>query len=445
MLEALQSYIAARRLFDKSDQLLVAVSGGVDSMTLTHLLKTAGYSLQVAHVNFQLRGEASDGDEAFIRAYCRDNQLPFYTIKVNAEEYAAEHGLSIQMAARDLRYEWFGKIMPEVDCQYLLTAHNADDSVETALFNLVKGTGISGVVGIKAKTGSYRRPLLFATKEEVLAYATSQGIAWREDQSNADTKYIRNQLRHLVLPLLKEINPSVVSHFADTQDRLAGVEQLLEVAVDDIRSKYLERSASKCQLGLDWVANDERSLVILSAILEEFGSSFRQSHQVFDMLSGQPGKVVTSRTHTINLDRNQLIICKFTTKHDPSEQVQIIAGQSVAHLGDVQLLLKDVDEAPTQWRDIDNSQGYFDVDKLRFPLTLRRWRPGDSFQPLGMNGRKKVSDFLVDRRIPLCEKDRVFVLTSGEEIVWLVGHQPDDRYKITPSTKRLINISYSAV
>ncbi len=441
----MQSYIAARRLFAKSDELLVAVSGGVDSMTLTHLLKTAGYSLQVAHVNFQLRGEASDGDEEFIRAYCRDSQLPFHTIKMNAGEYAAEHGLSIQMAARDLRYEWFGKIMPEVGCQYLLTAHNADDSVETALFNLVKGTGVSGVAGIKAKTGAYRRPLLFATKEEVLAYATSQGITWREDQSNADTKYIRNQLRHQVLPLLKEINPSLVSHFVDTQDRLAGVEQLLDFAVEDIKSRYLERSASNCQLGLDWVANDERSLVILSVILEEFGCSFRQSRQVFDMLSGQPGKVVTSRTHTINLDRNQLVICKFTAKHDPSEQVQIIVGQSLARLGGIQLSLKDVDEAPTKWRDIDDNQGYFDLDRLRFPLTLRRWRPGDSFQPLGMNGRKKVSDFLIDRRIPICEKDRVFVLTSGEEIVWLVGHQLDDRYKITPSTKRLINISYSAV
>ncbi|MEM9325578.1 MAG: tRNA lysidine(34) synthetase TilS, partial [Bacteroidota bacterium] len=284
MLEAFQSYIKSHDLFRPVDRLLVAASGGIDSMVLLHLLEIVGQPLEVAHMNFQLRGDASNEDEAFVQSYCESRSLLCHCRRVETGNYAREKGLSTQIAARALRYEWFEELLRSTQCVYLLTAHHADDSVETALFNFTKGTGIAGLSGIKPKIAQVRRPLLFAQKKDIVDYAQTHGVHWREDETNVETHYARNKLRHEVLPVLKEINPSIVAHFDDTSQRLSGVQQLLLETARDLKEKKLETIGDGLVLHTDWLHGDARSLVLLSEILSDFSFSFRQSRQVFEAL-----------------------------------------------------------------------------------------------------------------------------------------------------------------
>lgn len=434
----LRDFIQDRKLFTTKDHLLVAVSGGVDSMTLLHLLVGLGYKVSVAHMNFGLRGEASDQDETLIRDVANLLQVPIFTKHVATKAYAGDHGISIQMAARDLRYEWFLNLLEEHFFDCVATAHNADDNLETVLFNLTKGTGIRGVSGINHRQSYLVRPLLFARKSDIKAYAEANAIRWREDASNSDTKYIRNKIRHEVLPVLKEINPSLISNFENTRLRLLGTEQVLVRWAHEIRDKYLHHSDDLDYITLEWMTNLESDAVVLSELLRPYGFSFSQCQEIVKA-STQPGKLFQSRDYLLNVDRNCFIL-KLKSGLDSKTEIKIENNNSRYQLGE---WLFNLSEHPASdfKKGTHKNEVFLDTATVQFPLKLRFWEQGDSFRPLGMRGKKKISDFLVDQKVPLIEKSSVMVLESADKICWVVNHRLDDRCKVTDKTQNLLKIT----
>lgn len=375
MQKQFSEFIERKGLLRKGQPVFAAVSGGIDSMVMLHLFSTAGFDVSAVHVNFGLRGEESDEDESFVKARCAQFNIPFLSKPVATKNYATEEGVSIQMAARELRYQWFHELDSVV-----ATAHHLNDSAETMLMNLVRGTGTDGLAGIPVKNRNVIRPLLFATRDDINRYAAENGITWREDESNSDDQYKRNFIRHRVMPLLRQLNPNLEETLRRNAVRVAG-----------------DKSDNKAGL--------------LIKLIEPFGFNFSTAESV--------GKKFYSDTHQLVIDRDQLIISPLEEK-----------AYSI-------LIEVTSDKSFTQ----DPSIAYLDLDKIKFPLILRTWREGDSFQPLGMSGTKKVSDFLIDEKISLYEKGKTMVLISDEKIVWILGRRIADPFKITEKTKQVLRIS----
>lgn len=424
--------IEDKYLFSKADRLLVAVSGGVDSMVLTHLLQAAGYDFAVAHCNFKLRGTQSDEDEKFVFDSVRSMGMEYFTTSFATNNYATEKGISIQMAARELRYAWFDRLMREHSFHKLVTAHHANDALETVLFNLIKGTGLRGLRGIMPKHGKTVRPLLSFTKDQILAYAQAQRVKWREDASNASNKYSRNLIRNEVVPLLQQVNPGLLATFLSTQKRLIATEDLLKNTLEELALRHTQ------QVGEDWVITFDKvyNLVFIEFVIAPFGFNLDQAVDIQQALTkGHVGGKHLSGGYQLNVDRNQLIISPF--HQTPRETSVSVAAREVANdWFSLRITLKPGVQSPTR----DARQASIDFDKLQFPLTIRKWRTGDYFYPLGMQGKKKISDFMIDNKIPLNLKERVCVLTSGGDIAWVIGHRLDDRFKITKETKCVYQI-----
>lgn len=433
----LSAFIQDHQLFSTKDKLLLGVSGGVDSMTLLHLLVTLGHQVSVAHMNFSLRGEASDKDENLVKEIGNMLHVPVFTKQVAAQEYADREGVSIQMAARDLRYQWFGELVEEHHFEYILTAHNADDNLETVLFNLTKGTGIRGLRGIRPKERVLVRPLLFAAKSQILAYARANAIQWREDASNEDTKYTRNKIRHQVIPYLKEINPSLLSNFEHTRRRISGSEQILMRQVHEIREEYCSWSGNTFIIRQDWLLNQDSDAVILSELLREFDFSFSQSLAIAKA-ANQTGKLFPTQKFILNVDRERFIV---KVKETESRSTMVIDSPEGDHqFGDWSITMVELPVSEfTKSQSVNEI--YLDADTVQFPLIIRRWELGDAFQPLGMKGKKKISDFLVDRKVPLIEKQSTMVLESDTRICWVINHRIDDRCKVTVKTQKLLKIT----
>lgn len=438
MLTELQGFIKEHQLFTKDDHLLVAVSGGVDSMTLLHLLVRLEYRVSVAHMNFRLRGEEADKDEKLVRETGNLLRVPVFTKQVNTVEYANEKRISTQMAARELRYRWFIDLLEEHFFDHIATAHNADDNLETVLFNLTKGTGIRGVSGIKHRLSYLVRPLLFAPKADILTYAETKGIQWREDASNADKKYIRNKIRHEVLPVLKEINPSLIAHFENTRSRLLGTEQVLMRWVHEIREKYVQHARDKDSISQEWMTNMASDAVVLSEILRPYGFSYVQCQEIVKA-SNQIGKLFEGGDYILNVDRGVFLL-KRKDKRGSNSTIKIENTESTYQFGE---WLFDLSEHPASEfvKRSTTSEIFIDTATVQFPLTLRFWEQGDTFQPLGMKGKKKISDFLVDQKVPLIEKSSVMVLESAGQICWVVNYRLDDRCKVTDKTSKLLKIT----
>ena len=438
MQRELREFIHDRRLFNEQDHLLLGVSGGVDSMTMLHLLVRSGYQVSVAHMNFGLRGKDSDQDEAFVSETGYALHVPVFTKQVDTLEYAHEKRISIQMAARELRYQWFRELQEKHGFDHVATAHNADDNLETVLFNLTKGTGIRGVSGINHRWGFLVRPLLFAEKSKIIAFAEANAIRWREDTSNADTKYIRNKIRHEVVPSLKNINPALTAHFENTRLRLVGTQQVLERWADEIREKYLHHSGDIVYITLEWMTRMESDAVILSEILRPYGFSYTQCQEMVKA-SGQSGKLFYGKNYILNIDRDRFVL-KSMSKSGTNAVVRIERITGMYQLGEWVFHLSEHSVSDFEKVAVKN-EVFLDMGTIQFPLTLRFWEQGDSFQPLGMHGKKKVSDFLVDEKVPLLEKSGVMVLESAGQICWLVNYRLDDRHKVTDDTQKLLKIT----
>lgn len=416
--------------------MLLAVSGGLDSIVLFNLFKRAEISFGVSHCNFQLRDKESDGDEQFVKELCERNSLPFFSIRFETKEYAQANGVSIQMAARELRYAWFEELLEKEKYNALATAHHLNDSVETVLMNWIHGQSVDGFTGIPVKNGKIIRPLLFATREAIENYALENQLLWREDSSNITTDYQRNFIRHEIIPKLKEINPSLEATVSRGMSKLAGEISLLDTAFDDWKKGFVKQSQEKSIIDKSAFGNPITGASLLWRLTRHLGFDYDVCVSVMEALDGQPGKKFIGPAHTLVVDRDHLILF---AKVDFWKETLIQRDLQKVFLGSWSL---ELSESSVRKSDVQQ-EAVLDADKIKFPLCWRQWRPGDVFYPLGMNHRKKVSDLLIDEKVSVADKAIVTVLESEGEIIWVVGHRIDNRFKITEETQRALSFRVS--
>lgn len=411
-------------------KMLLAVSGGLDSMVMLHLFQTLKFDVSVAHVNFGLRGVESDADQQFVSDLCAEHQVPFFTTRFVTNNYATEHGLSIQMAARDLRYNWFNELVVQHRFQLIATAHHLNDSLETALLNLSRGSGLEGLTGISPLSGNRFRPLVFASRVEIETYAAENEIAWREDSSNQTDAYQRNLIRHRVIPELKKINPALEAGFASMVLKINHDLTILNAENQKWNSAYIASSGDEIKISKEGL--QPATLPHLWRTLRNYGFNWEQTELIQHAAAGQPGKIFYSASHSLTVDRGFLVIAKLTA---PIDVVSIPLDNGKYHSGKQELQVEK-DQPPLFVS--DRNVAVLDQNTLSRDLIWRSWQPGDSFIPLGMKQRKKISDFLVDEKVPLGLKTRVTVLESDGEIAWVVGFRIDNRFKITTDTSQAV-------
>ncbi len=410
-------------------------------MVMLHLFRESGYQMGVAHCNFQLRGAESDGDEKFVREKCRQWDVAFYSHHFDTNNYASEKGLSTQMAARALRYVWFDELLQKEGFYYLATAHHLNDSIETILLNLTKGAGMEGLMGIPVQNKKIIRPMLFATREEIENYAAEEGIAWREDRSNQSDDYQRNFIRHQVVPKLKEINPSLEKTFQETICKLQGAAEMMFASVEQWKKKYQKVERDKILLdkkGFENLLNANYHTLLLWEVVKVYGFNFNQCENIIKALHGQSGKRFSSYTHELIIDRTQLIL---SAPALALEEVLIQQGQASATLGKWTMKIQSQEKSMLVSNPLVAT---LDEAQLHFPLIWRKWKGGDYFYPLGMKCKKKVSDFLIDEKVSVTDKESVTVLESGGEIAWVVGMRVDERFKVTLGTERILQFGLQA-
>lgn len=437
MLQAFKSYIKDSGLFEKSERILLAVSGGVDSIVMVHLFKDAGFNFGIAHVNFGLRGEESQGDEAFVQNFAEQIEVPFYVRHFNTKQYASQNKISIQMAARDLRYAWFEELLNEHGYRFIATAHHLDDQAETFFINVLRGTGISGMHGILPKQGKIIRPLMFTTREKIMSVAIDRNLAWREDRSNKSRKYLRNKLRLDVLSELYKINPLFSHKLNESITHLRDVESIYNSHIAGVTADLVQHTAEGILISIDWVYEYEPHDTYLFELLKPYGFTFSVVKEIVHSLDTFSGKVFYSHTHRLLRDRENFIIQPLAELTEASFNKEIYSiNRSASQM---------VDPIILDWHESDQVAelpmgkaciACLDIEKLTFPLHLRKWEKGDWFMPLGLKGKKKLSDFFINQKISLADKEKTWLLVSGEDIVWVVGKRIDNRFRITPKTRK---------
>ncbi len=418
---------------------LLAVSGGADSMALLALAHQHRLNGLVAHCNFHLRGAESDGDEAFVRKWAEKLNFPLFQVDFQTAEYAQTHGISIQMAARDLRYNWFESLRKAQQCDYILLAHHRDDLVETMLINLTRGTGLKGLTGMDVQNGSLLRPMLKNSRADILDYLRQQSIDFREDSSNVDTKYLRNHIRHKLIPAFEDVDANFMQRMTDNAERFRENAMLL-----DHYTEFLRQSICSEQNNGDLHIDIKHPMVNEMAMFELLQKYGFHRAQIADLYrSNLSGKQVVTDDYVLLSDRNHWVLRK------PKSSFQSVAyiqrGES-DYQGDVHLSLTEVDVSDVSFTDNPNHI-YLDLDKLVFPLEIRAWQEGDRFTPLGMKGSQKLSDFFINRKLSVLQKQDVRLLCSDGKIVWVIGYQMDDAYKISDKTEHSLwvkNETFSA-
>jgi tRNA(Ile)-lysidine synthase len=437
MVEQFLKYIHDERLFHSSQRILLAVSGGADSMLMLHLFTHAGFSVAVAHCNFNLRGVESDGEEQFVADYCDKHNLAFYVKHFNTEDYALEKGISIEMAARDLRYDWFNRLLEKHGLDLLATAHHQDDVIETFLINLSRGSGIKGLSGIQPKSGRIIRPMLFTNRTEILEYCKRLKIDFRTDSSNLDTVYKRNMIRQEILPLLEKVNPAFRRNALKTIGNLHETGQLFQQRINEIKAAVYSEDHQGVMIHIEKLQTFSPLRTILFELIRKFGFQIEQTDDIIQSLSKESGRKFFSDEYRLIKDREYLLISPFVSKPDPIFYLEEDCSKVnfPLHLSFEKLERTAGFRFSTHPNVVD-----LDLDKLVFPLILRHWQEGEYFQPLGMTGMKKLSDFFVDEKYSIPEKESAWILASGNQLVWIVGKRMDDRFKITENTKRILRI-----
>jgi tRNA(Ile)-lysidine synthase len=413
---------------------ILAVSGGIDSVVMAYLYEQAEVRYSIAHCNFQLRGKESKRDEEFVSALGEKLGVEVLIERFETAKYADEKGVSAQMAARDMRYAWFKQLSIEFEAKIAI-AHHANDVAETMLFNLTKGTGLAGLHGIAAYDGIIVRPLLWATREEINNYARKENIEWREDESNESEKYMRNIIRKKVIPELERVNPAFVTTNMRNASRIRAAEKFLEHSIDQL--EIINNKESSIYIDKVRLSTLPGREAVLYQLIKGHGFSYDQVRSIVQSLESV-GAIFNTNDWELNVDRDYLIITK--REGNLVERTVGLDDRDIA-IGERGLQLEMI--AASGYAIVsDQTVGSIDLDKLTFPLKLRNWQKGDYFIPIGMNGKKKVSDLLIDEKVPVSLKRKVLVLISGEDIVWVVGKRLDDRFKITSDTKTVYQIRY---
>ncbi len=440
MLQHFQRYCTAHHLYRSGkSRWLLAVSGGIDSMVLAHLCRQSTFEIGIAHCNFTLRGAESDADEIFVKRWAQEHQVPFYTIAFNTKEYAAERGVSTQMAARDLRYAWFEELRESEDYTDIVVAHHADDNAETLLLNLTRGTGIKGMRGMQPVRGRILRPLLFATRSVIAEYAAANGITYREDASNKHDDYARNRIRHHVIPELQKINPAFTTSMWQTALHFTQAGEVIDEAGETVRERVCRYQQDEVHISIDALTATPHYDFWLFELLQPYGFTGALVDEIMQALDAQPGKRFRSTTHELIKDRTHLIVVPYTVSPANGDYLITYDCEAIAE----PLALRFEYEKNSAGFSLKRTKdtACLDASKLEFPLTLRLWRDGDVFVPFGMKGIKKVSDFLIDEKVPLHEKEKQYVLLSGKDIVWVVGRRIGERYKVAGDTKKIVVVT----
>jgi tRNA(Ile)-lysidine synthase len=442
LLSGFQQYISHHNLFTKDHHLLLAVSGGVDSAVLVHLCHQAGYKFSIAHCNFQLRGEESERDEAFVKSLAEQYKVKVFVQKFNTNEFALENKLSIQEAARQLRYKWFDELLSTASYQLstLLTAHHLDDSIETSTMHFFRGTGISGLRGMLPKQGAIVRPLLFVSKQAILDFAKGKQLQWVEDSSNESSKYTRNFFRNELLPMIEQVYPEVKQNLARNLQRFAETEELYLQAVQLYKKKLLEQKGGEIHIPVLKLKKCVPLYSIVYEIIKDFHFTAAQTDDLISLLDAENSKYVQSSTHRIIKNRNWLIIAPLESS--TAENILIDADLDTVEYSGGKIEIKKLSIINYQLSS-SSSIATLDAEKIEFPLLLRKWKTGDYFYPLGMKKKKKVARFLIDQKLSKTGKENSWVLESNQKILWIVAQRIDDRFKILPSTKHILQISFT--
>lgn len=431
MLSKFQNHLSAQFPFLQKAKLLIAVSGGLDSMVLLDLISKTNIEFAVAHCNFQLRGVESDEDENFVKSYCEANSIQGFFQKFDTQQFVEDEKLSIQVAARKLRYEWFYELLAKENFDFVATAHHLDDQLETFLIHFSRGTGLDGLTGIPTQNDKIIRPLLIFSRAEIETFANENNLKWREDSSNASDKYVRNKIRHHVVPLLKELNPSFLDSFQNTIQNLNQAQSLVEDASRIMYRKVVQDVDNQKRIDLFELLQLPNYQAYLYQWLMPFGFSAWQD--IYDLVYAQSGKQIFSEHFRLLKDRETLIIEPKTDRI--FDEYFINKNQSELNFP-LKMRLSYVSEIGKS----DTKTIFVDVDALKFPLQLRKWQEGDYFYPFGMYGKKKLSKFFKDEKFSLIEKENTWLLCSENLIVWLVGKRMDERFKITKNTQTIIKI-----
>ena len=420
---------------------LLAVSGGVDSTVMAHLFHKARLDFALAHCNFMLRGSESDDDQRFVEQMASLFNVPCYWKKFDTALHAEKHGISIQMAARDLRYSWLTAIKEKQGFDYIVVGHNQNDIIETVFLNFARGCGIKGLTGIKARKDDVIRPLLFASRNEISCYAQNQKVLWRDDSSNIETKYLRNRIRHNIIPEFEALNKAFMPNAVDTVSRLSQANQLLDFAVAGIKKAVWVELPDKCLIDIEKVKSYPAVETILYELLKDYGCTHLNIKTLLASFNSISGKRFFTRTHCITRDRTQLIITKNT---DPSDTTVLIDRETALVSYPVHLTFQTISHTSEFVIPAESNYALLDAEKLTFPLVLRRWKNGDSFKPLGLQGTKKISDYLINSKISLPDKQHIWILESGGIIAWVINHRIDDRFKITGKTHNMLLVDYKS-
>lgn len=416
---------------------LLAVSGGVDSMVLCHLFEEWKVPYAIAHVNFKLRKEESEEDEKFVREFALKKEIPFYLHQAETEKYASDKKVSIQMAARDIRYDFLKETAKNNGYDFIVTAHHLNDQAETFFINLSRGTGIDGLCAMKDLEGNLFRPLLLFSKEEIQQYAQLMHIHFREDSSNKEDKYLRNKIRHHLIPLMEELNPSFIESLGKNISILKNVREIHNRVIKKYRKELVKATAYGFEIELEKILNLDLPEHILFELLQPYQFNKDVADSIIRNSHDESGKRFFSSTHRIIINRGILIITKILPSELPN---YIIEDYKKEIIEPIHLRFTETNSDEEILK--NSNLAYFDLDKIKKPLYIRKWHKGDSFFPFGMKGKKKLSDFFIDLKMSLVEKENTWLLTSEDQIIWVIGSRIDERFKVTKSTKSVLKIEW---
>ena len=443
MLKTFNHYITSNHLASQGDKILLAISGGADSVAMLDLFVKAGYKVAIAHANFHLRGDDSNRDEAFVRALAKKYNVEIIVKSFDTKSYAADNHISIEMAARELRYYEFERIMDENGFAVTAVAHHTDDAVETFLLNLLRGTGIAGLTGMHEKNGRIIRPMLCFTRQEIEDYIKSNDLEYVTDITNFETEFSRNKIRNCVIPYFEEINPSFRNSFADTFKYLRQVKDIYFEEIERQKNNMLVNDNGGIKIDIEKLLQYPHRQAFMFEILHPYGFNKQQIEQIDGALMGESGKIFTSNTHQLLKDRKYLIISDLNKNQNTSSLLITKAdiGKEDLIWGDYTFKIDIIGNTPDVNLKCGNKTACFDLDKLHFPLEIRHWHKGDTIVPFGRKQPKKLSDIFIDNKLSVMQQERIAILCSGSEIIWAVGIRAADTFKVTSTTTRILRIT----